>query len=80
MARHKQACQTCKLPFKIFRVPTNFFPVNLRWSEAKTLKFLKLFLLPLDSTKTLYNHRTWKYIAKTEVKIFVTVIVSMVTV
>ena len=35
------------------------------------------FLTP-DGNETLYNHLTCEYIAKTEVKIFVIVIVSMV--
>ena len=37
------------------------------------------FLLPRYGNGTLYSHRTWKYVAKTEVQIFVTVIVSLQT-
>ena len=62
-----------------------------RWSETKIRKFeinnskirknhWQLFLLPLDGNETVYSYRTWIYIAQTEVKIFVTVIVSMVTI
>ena len=36
--------------------------------------------MTLDGNETLYSHRTRKYIAKTEIQIFVTVNVSMVTV
>ena len=41
--------------------------------------FLSCHLI-LDGNETLYSHRTWKYIAKTEVEFFLTVIVFMVTV
>ena len=44
---------------------------RLKWPETKNLK-----LLIIDNDKTLHNHRTWKYITKTEAEIFVTVIVS----
>ena len=36
-----------------------------------------LFVPPLDDNATLWNHKTWKYIAKTEVNISVMVIVSI---
>ena len=51
-----------------------------RWSETKHWKFWLLitFFLQLDGNETLYNNRNWKYKVKTEVNIFVTVIVSMV--
>ena len=28
------------------------------------------FFLPVDGNQTLYSHRTWEYMAKTEVKFF----------
>ena len=49
----------------------------LRWSETKNWKILIIdnsFLLPSDGNKSLCSHRTRKYIAKTEVDTFVTVI------
>ena len=53
----------------------------LRWSETKHLKILIIDnFLPLDGNEALHTDRTWKYMAKTEVAIFLTVIVSMVTV
>ena len=59
------------------------YEYDLRWSETKNLKTLitdNFFLLPLDGSDTLYTHRTQEYISNTEVEIFLTVIVSMVTV
>ena len=41
---------------------------------------LEIFLLPFDGNKTLYSHRIWEYIVKTEVKIFLEASISMVTV
>ena len=36
--------------------------------------------MSLDGNGTLYSHRTWKYIAKTEVEILLIVIVSLVAI
>ena len=54
----------------------------MRWSETKNLKNLIInnFLLPLNGNKTLYSYITRNYIVKNEVKMPVTVNVSMVTV
>ena len=56
---------------------------ELRWSETKNVKIFIIdgfFAFKLDDNETLYSYRTWKYIAKTEVKMFLTVMVSMATV
>ena len=59
-----------------------FTGLTVRWSETKNLKILIIdnFFLSLDRNKTFHSYRTWEYIVKREAKIFVTVIVSMITV
>ena len=54
----------------------------LRWLETKKIENFDIdnFFMPLDGNITLYNCRTWEYIAKTEIEIFLTVIISMITV
>ena len=60
------------------------FKPSFKVVRNKNLKIFieKLFLLPFEGNETLYSYRIWKYIAKTEVEISVTiiVIVSIVTV
>ena len=73
----RELCKTTIVNYHIF------LQISLRWSETKSLKTLiidNFFFLPLDGDETLHIYRTWKYIAKTEVEMFLTVIVSMVTV
>ena len=52
----------------------------VRNKKFENFNHWQLFLLPLDGNESLCGHRTWKYIAKTEIEVFPTVIVSMVTV
>ena len=55
----------------------NILRSHLRWSEkiCENFDHLYLFRLQLVGNETLYSYGTWTYIAKTEVKMFLTVIV-----
>ena len=52
----------------------------VRNQKFENVDHWQLFLQLRGGNETLYINRTWKYIAKTEVEIFLTVIVSMLIV
>ena len=66
----------------LIKLPTSFslLVTNFCFHLVSYENFQSLITLRWSGNESLYGHRTWKYIAKTEVEIFLTVMVSMVTV
>ena len=75
------SCQMTKL-FNLEKIilQTDFPFKVVRNDKCENFYYFITFFLPLDGNETLYSYRTWEYTAKTKAKIFLTVIVSMVTV